>query len=80
VTTFRTLSSEPLFGLGTVYCTVPELGKVGNLTVSKLRKDYLLAKESINDLSIESLLSEVKENNEKTKLGKAWECIKSIKK
>ena len=45
----------------------------------KLRKDYLLAKESINDLSIESLLDEVKENNEKTRLGKAWECIKSNK-
>jgi predicted nuclease with TOPRIM domain len=45
----------------------------------KLKTDYLIARESINDISINSLLGEVQEVSEKSRLEKIRDCVNSNK-
>ena len=45
----------------------------------KLKTDYMLAREGISDLAINNLLNEIKEPNEKSRLSRIKETIRSNK-
>lgn len=45
----------------------------------KLKRDYMLAREGISDLTIDNLLGEVKDQKEKSRLQKIKDAIKSNK-